>query len=57
MSSDPAEDPVARNRSTHPRKDYDREALGADFTRRWGLFMGAILIGSTLLLVAFLLAR
>jgi hypothetical protein len=51
------DDPVSRNRSTHPRKDYDREALGADFTRRWGLFMSAILIGSTLLLVAFLLAR
>jgi hypothetical protein len=51
------DDPVSRNRATHPRKDYDREALGADFTRRWGVFMSAILIGSTLLLMAFLLAR
>lgn len=49
------DDPVARNRTTHPRRSYDREALGSTFTRRWGLLMSVVLVGATVLLVALLL--
>ena len=48
------EDPVARNRATHPRRTPDRPQLGDDTLRRLLLVGGAVVASATAVLVVFL---
>lgn len=49
------DDPVARNRATHPRRHRDRDAVSTSFTGPWLLVVAGVLAIATLAMVVIVL--